>query len=626
MTKAPGPAAGKVRAEALVERFRSRIQFAIAAAALAGGLALAGLDMPGAARWVWASGAGIVLAALLVEIVRALSQGRFGLDLLAALSMAGSLALGEELAGAVIALMLSGGQLLEAFAEGRARREMTALLARAPRRAQRYVDGRLEDAPLEDIAPGDRLLVRPGDTTPVDGIVAVREAVLDEAALTGEPLPRIHAVGDEVMSGAVNAGGAFDLVASRPAAESTYAGIVRLVAAAQASRAPMARLADRYALGFLAVSVALAGAAWLASGDPTRALAVLVVATPCPLILAVPVAIVAGVSRCAHRGVLVKSAGALETLGRVRTLLLDKTGTLTGGAPVVVGVHSAGRASREEVLRSAGSLAQASPHVVSAAIAGGARRSGLALSSPLDVVESPGAGLSGEVDGAPVSVGSFEHVAASAQRCAWADDHRASAEAAGRMTAFVGVGGRFAGAITLADVVRPDAREALAALRREGVTRIVLVTGDSAAVAHAVADGLGIDEVIAQATPAQKVEAVRAASGGGATMMVGDGVNDAPALAAADVGVAMGSKGAAASAEAADVVILVDSLDRLPEAVRTGRLATRIAIQSVLVGIGLSTAGMIAASFGLLTPLEGALAQEAIDVAVILNALRALSI
>jgi heavy metal translocating P-type ATPase len=594
--------------------------FLASVACLVAGAVLAALDHGDAAGIAWRVGTAIVLASLLVIIAASLLRGNFGLDIVAALSMGGSLYVGEYLAGNVIALMCSGGNLLEDFAEGRAKREMTALLARVPRTAQRYGEDRLDAVPLEVVAPGDRLLVRPGDVVPVDGTVDLGDAVLDEAALTGEPLPATYPPGSAVMSGSTNAGGSFDMTATRSAAESTYAGIVRLVESAQASRAPMARLADRYALGFLALTVGLAAATWLATGDQVRTLAVLVVATPCPLILAVPVAIVAGMSRCAGRGVLVKNAGALEAMARVRTLLLDKTGTLTGGMPRIVAVEPAKGHTAGELLRLAGSLAQASPHVVSVALAAAARSDGLALEAPRDVAENHGAGTSGTVGGHRVALGTREHVAAGL--AATAGDPGEVPEP-GSLSTYVSVDGRLAGVIVMADEVRAEAAEALAAVRREGVNRVVVVTGDRRDVAEAVTAGLPVDRIVADASPARKVDVVIEESRAALTMMVGDGVNDAPALAAAGVGLAMGARGAAASAEAADAVVLVDSLDRVPVALRIARQTRAIAVQSVLAGIGMSVAGMLAAAFGWLSPLQGALIQEAIDVTVIVYALRA---
>ncbi|MCZ8099348.1 MAG: heavy metal translocating P-type ATPase [Burkholderiales bacterium] len=597
---------------------------AVTLAALAGGGVLWLGGDAAAAHLMWSAGTAFVLAVLLVIIARSLARGEFGLDIVAALSMSGSLLIGESLAGNVIALMFAGGQVLEDHAQQRAKRDMTALLARVPRTASRYDDGHLAQVPLEDLKPGDRILVRPGEVVPVDGAVSNHPALLDESAMTGEPLPVRRAVGQPAMSGSTNAGAAFDLVAERSAEQSTYAGIVRLVREAQESKAPMARLADRWGLGFLGLTILIAGTTWLLTGDARRTLAVLVVATPCPLILAVPVAIVAGLSRAAKHGVLVKSAGALEAMARARTLLFDKTGTLTGGAPRVVSIEPAAGYSEEEILLLAGSLAQGSQHVVSAALVAEARERGLSLPPPAAVREEHGAGLAGVVDARPVVLGSLAHVAAHLPQ----DSRRAvpsAEESAERMVTAVGADGRFAGLIVLADEVREEAREALIDLKDGGFNRIVLVTGDRADVAAAVAARLPIDEVVADATPTQKVEVVRREALLATTVMVGDGVNDAPALAAADIGVAMGARGAAASSEAADAVILVDSLDRLPRAFAAARRARSIALQSVAAGMALSTAGMVAAGFGYLTPLQGALIQEAIDVAVVLNALRVLA-
>ena len=594
----------------------------IAFGGLMGGLALylGGRGDPAAA--VWSAGVVPILAALLLEIVRSLRRGEIGLDIVAALSMSAALAFGETLAAAVVALMYSGGTFLESFAEGRARREMHDLLARVPRTATRYRNGGLEDVPLDEIAPEDRLLIRQGDVVPVDGIVASAAAFLDTSALTGESLPVKVSHGSEAMSGSTNAGETFDLVAKRPAKDSTYAGIVRLVEEAQRSKAPMSRLADRWSLAFLLVTVAIATAAWWFTGDPIRAVAVLVVATPCPLILAVPVALVAGLSRAAHFGVLIKGAGPLETMTRVRTLILDKTGTLTYGRPRIVSIDSRDDMAPDEVLRLAAALDQATKHPVAQAIVAAARERGLQLAVPTQVDETAGEGLTGEVDGHQVAVGGHDFVLASLG--VTAADHPALA--AGSVLVALGVDGRLAGHLVMADPLREEVRDMLAGLRLQGIGRILLATGDRQEVAEQVAGRLGLDGIRAGLTPDQKVLLVLAESKHGPVMMVGDGVNDAPALAAADIGVAMGARGAAASAEAADVVLLVDRVDRLGPGIEIARAARRIALESVVAGIGLSVIGMVAAALGYLTPVQGALIQETIDIAVILNALRALRI
>ncbi|TCM86189.1 heavy metal-(Cd/Co/Hg/Pb/Zn)-translocating P-type ATPase [Rhodovulum steppense] len=605
--------------------FHDRLNVALLSMALLGlvsGLVLWLVGQPDLAGIAWAAGVIPVLLALCVEIVRSLAQGEVGLDIVAALSMSAALLFGETLAAAVVALMYSGGTFLESFAQGRARREMSDLLSRVPRTATRHRNGALDEVPLDDIAPGDLLLIRQGDVAPVDGTVQSAGAMLDQSALTGESMPVRLAQGQDVMSGSTNAGEAFDLRVTRRAADSTYAGIVRLVEAAQKSKAPMARLADRYSLLFLAVTVALATAAWWFTGDPIRAVAVLVVATPCPLILAVPVALVAGLSRAAHFGVLIKGAKPLEALARITTLILDKTGTLTDGRPQIVSIDRHGDLSEEDILYFAAALDQASKHPIAQAIVGVAQARGIVLPIPASVVETPGEGVAGTIDGRRVVVGGAGFVAA---QLGVADPESTVVEA-GSVVVSLGVDGKLAGHIVMADALRAGTAELLSGLRRLGVGRILLATGDRRAVAEAVTEGLGLDAVRADLTPDQKVLLVLTERKNGPVMMVGDGVNDAPALAAAYIGVAMGARGAAASAEAADVVLLVDHLDRLLPGIEIAQRSRRIAVESVVAGIGLSVAGMVAAAFGYLSPVQGALLQELIDVAVILNALRALRI
>ena len=590
------------------------------------GLAL-GFAIPllGQTAWqdrVWAAFTIPVLIVLVYDIVSSLRRGEVGLDIVAALSMAAALVVGEELAAVVVALMYAGGQFLEAFAERHARGEMTALLARVPRTAIRHRDGGLEEVALDLIVPGDRLLVRQGDVVPADGVVASGLAVLDQSALTGEPIPVQQRTGDEVMSGSTNAGDAFDLTVLHRANESTYAGIVRLVEGAQRSKAPMSRLADRFAMVFLAITVLIAAVAWFFTGDPVRAVAVLVIATPCPLILAVPVAIVSGLSRAAGHGILIKGGKAIEALARINSLVLDKTGTLTDGRAKVVAVNVSANADPDDVLRLAASLDQASKHIIAQTIVAEAQSHQLKLTIPSDVVETAGEGVQGVVEGRSVVVGGIHFVMSKLTQ--GAENPFTASRAAGAVIVAVAIDGRLAGEIRLADELRAGTRSLLERLRTLGVQRIVLATGDRREVADAVAADLEIDAVRSGLTPDQKVLVVLSERKNGPVMMVGDGVNDAPALAAADVGVAMGARGTAASAEAADVVILVDHLDRIVPAMEIARRSRFIALEGVFAGMGLSLIGMVAAALGYLTPVEGALIQEAIDVAVIMNALRAL--
>ncbi len=598
--------------------------FVLTACALVGGFLAIGLGSAEAGAWIWRAGIAAALVALALQTVTSLRRGEVGLDLIAALAMGAALAMDEPLAGVVVALMYSGGEFLEGYAGRRARREMTALLSRVPRTAHRYADGTLEEVPIETIVPGDRLLIRQGDALPVDGVIADGIALLDQSALTGEALPVQRTAGESAMSGSTSKGAPFDLKATKRAAESTYANILRLVEAAQGAKAPMSRLADRYALGFLALTLALSGAAWLASGDPRRLLAVLVIATPCPLILAVPVALIAGLSRAAKHGILVKGGGALEGLARARVLILDKTGTLTSGSTTLASRFMADGIDADETLRLAASLDQASNHVVADLLVRVAHAKGQTLTPPSTVREESGAGIEGVVDGHAVAVGSVAFVLARAKAPTSFDgialDDGASLVA-------VGVDGRLSAVFEIVDSVRPEARKSIADLKRLGVRRVVLATGDHAAAADRVATQLGFDAVLSDLAPEAKVDTVlaerRKLDGAGAVIMVGDGVNDAPALAAADIGIAMGS-GAAGATEAADVVLLADDLARIPRAVGIAQRSRRIATESVGAGIGLSTIGMIVAALGYIPPVEGALIQEAIDVLVILNALRAL--
>ena len=568
---------------------------------------------------VWAAFTIPVLTVLVWEIVASLRRGEVGLDIVAVLSMAAALVVGEELAAVVVALMYAGGQFLEAFAERHARREMTALLARVPRTAVRHRTSGLEEVALDLIVPGDRLLIRQGDVIPADGVVANGLAVLDQSALTGESIPVQQHAGDEVMSGSSNAGEAFDLTVSHRAAESTYAGIVRLVDGAQRSKAPMSRLADRFAIVFLAITVLIAAGAWFFTGDAVRAVAVLVIATPCPLILGVPVAIVSGLSRAARHGILIKGGKAIEALAHINSVVLDKTGTLTDGRAKVVAVNVPAGADPDDVLRLAASLDQASKHIIAQTIVAEAQSRQLKLAIPSDVVETAGEGVQGVVEGRSVAVGGIQFVMSKLSM-----GTEKPSTVAGTAIVAVAIDGRLVGEIRLADELRSGTQSLLRRLRTLGVHRIVLATGDRREVAEAITAGLGIDAVRSGLTPDQKVLVVLSERKNGPVMMIGDGVNDAPALAAADVGVAMGARGAAASAEAADVVILVDHLDRILPAIEIARRSRFIALEGVFVGMGLSLIGMVAAALGLLTPVQGALIQEGIDVAVILNALRAL--
>jgi heavy metal translocating P-type ATPase len=607
---------------------RSRILavFALAALLTGGLLELAGT---GLGRDVWAVAVAVLAAELTIEVVHTVVvDHHMGVDTIALVAMVGSLALGQELAGIVVGLMFTGGAALEEVASSRARRELTALLQRAPTVAQLRRGDALEAVPVEQIEPGDIVLVRTGEVVPVDGIVLSSEAVLDTSTLSGEPLPETVGAGMPVLSGSANAGSPFELRASRAAAESAYAALVRLVEHAQSQRAPFVRMADRYAGFFLPATLLLAAAAWALSGDPVRGLAVVVVATPCPLILAAPIALVSGLSRAAHSGVIVKGASAVEALGQARTVLFDKTGTLTVGTPEVREVLPANGLAPAELLRLAASLDRFSAHVLGQALVRAASEESLRLSMPDAVHEEPGQGIRGMVDGHAVGVGSRLFLAG----LGVPDEEIASAallsgRGSGEAHVTISVDGHVGGLIVMADELRPDSERIVERLRAEGIRHVAMVSGDRRSVAERAGRRLGLDRVYAELTPEEKLDVVQRIRDDPhlrPVVMVGDGVNDAPALALADVGIAMGAAGATVSAETADAVITIDRVDRVADAVHIGRRALHIARQSVLAGMGLSLLGMVVAAFGYLPPVAGALFQEAIDLSVILNALRAL--
>jgi heavy metal translocating P-type ATPase len=594
--------------------------FSVAALGLAAGLASPLLGFADYQAWIWGGSGAVVLAVLLWEIATSLLDGEFGLDIVAGLSMSAALAFGETLAASVVGVMYAGGQLLEDYAANRARADMKALLARVPKTALRYDDGHLREVSVDAVRAGDRLLVRQGDLVPVDGTIRTGQALLDLAALTGESVPVKKLAGEPVPSGARSLDMAFDMTALRPASESTYAGIVRMVKAAQAAKAPMVRIADRYAIWFLLVTVVLAGGTYVLTQDHDRLLAVLVSATPCPLILAVPVAIISGMGKAARRGVLMKGGPVLETMARASTLVIDKTGTLTRGRAELEQVIPQGGRSADEILRLAASLEQASAHVIAGSIVQAARQRGLTLDYPEDVRETAGDGLAGTVGGRRVVVGGHDFVRRQLRRRSLP---RPDLEP-GMVLAAVAVSGHLAGHLVLADAVREETPEAIARLRQAGIGRIVLASGDSQAIVDRIGGALGLDELRGDLTPPEKVGIVLGERNSGAVLMVGDGVNDAPALAAADVGISIGVSGSAAATETADAVLMVEDLTRLAEAVATARRARAIALQSVFAGIGMSFAAMLAAAFGYLPVVQGALLQEVIDIAVIVNALRAL--
>lgn len=575
-------------------------------------------------QFIWALATAPVLALLAISMIHDFVRGRVGVDAIALVSMSAALALDETLAALVVAIMYAGGTVLEDFARGRAERNLTALADRSPRFAHRRLDNSVDSVPVEQIAVGDELLVRAGELVPVDGLLVDRLALIDESAVTGEPLPQNHLTGDTLRSGTVNAGEAFVMRATATADASTYAGIVRMVEAAQTAKAPFMRMADRFAILMLPATLVLAGLAWYFSGSPIRGLAVLVVATPCPLILAAPVAFIGGISRAARAGILVKGSAALEKLASIRTAVFDKTGTLTVGGAELIDADVAPGRDPGDVLRLLASLEQSSHHVIADSIVKLAREQGLNLAQPGEVREFRGSGLQGIVDTVPVRAGTHSLVLGEEPLPAWAAKSEARYRNQPVLRVCVAVEGRLAGVFTFGDSLRAEAPSVARSLRSASVSRIIMLTGDDTKVATRIAHALDLDAVVAEASPAEKVGTIEQEMASAPTMMIGDGINDAPALAAATVGVALGARGATASSQAADVIVLPNRLQPVADAILIAQRTHKIALQSIVVGLSLSAGAMVGAALGFIAPVAGALLQELIDIAVILNALRAL--
>lgn len=596
---------------------------AIALAVGVAGLALSAAGQHGIVQWGVSIFAVLIALMQLRDMIRDLLAGSWGIDVLAIVAIGATVAVGEYWASLIIVLMLSGGEALEDYAEHRARRELTTLLSNAPHTAHRLTNGAdaenaaPDDIPVDDVRVGDRLLVRPGEIVSVDGTLRTEEASFDESSLTGESLPVDRVAGDLVLSGSVNGQRAVIIEATATAADSQYQRIIALVSEAAESKAPLVRLADRYAVPFTVISLLIAGVAWFLSGDPVRFAEVLVVATPCPLLIAAPVAFMGGMSRSARHGIIVKGAGTLEQLSRTKTVAFDKTGTLSLGAPAVVGVRTAGDLSEDELLRLVASAEQYSSHVLAASIVETAAQRGLDLASSDDASEQVTNGVVATVEGRAVVVGKRAFVAT----------HASGVEAAqlesGEIGTYVSVDGMFAGTVILRDPVRRNARATISALRGLGVEHALMLTGDARSTAEHVAAQVGITDVHAELLPEDKVRIVSEWPDQ-PVVMVGDGVNDAPVLAVADVGIAMGARGATAASDSADVVILVDDISKTVEAVHIGQRTTRIALESIWVGIAISIGLMLVAAVGLLPAILGAAMQEIVDLVTIVAALRAL--
>lgn len=566
---------------------------------------------------VWALSGLIGLLPALYSMIKDIQQRTMGSDLLAVISLFATLLTHELFAASIISLMLATGRMLESWAVGQAERQLKSLISRMPRIANRIeISGSAEkitQIAIEEIRIGDRLLVRGGEITPCDGNL-LGTATLDESALTGEPLPVQRVEKEAVSSGVLNAGAPFEFVATSTAENSTYEGIIKLVKAAHAKSAPGVRLANTWALRFVPIALIVAAAAWIITGEVERAVAVLVAATPCPLILAVPIAIVAGLSQSAKNGAIVKGGAILELLSRTESVLLDKTGTLTHGGPVISKIASAPNYTHDQVLQIAASLDQYSPHMVAKSIVKYAKSKNIQIFTCTDVSEVAGHQISGDLNGVKTTVGQL-----TTGKPGWLDF-------AAPLIVAISQNDQLIGVIGLEDPLRSESKQMIQDLHAIGVTRIALVTGDRRESADAVAHELGIKEVFAHVTAAQKLEITESAmkSSSGTVIVVGDGINDAPALAAAHVGVAMGARGATAASEAADVIIVEDSIDRLIRAITIAKRARRKALQAAGLGMTLSLFIMATGAFGITSASQGAIAQEVIDILAILWALTTL--
>jgi len=550
-------------------------------------------------------------------------HGNYATDLIASLSIVTAAIIGQPLAGLVIVLMQTGGEALERYAERRASAAVHELEQAAPRIAHLISSTRgVVDVPVSALNVGDVFLVRPGEMVPCDGIVLSGISEIDASQLTGEAIPVPAYEGTRVMSGSLNAHGVLSIRASARAAESQYSRIVELVREAQASKSPLQRLADRYAVWFTPATLMVCAVTFVITGSWTNVLSVLVVATPCPLILATPVAIIGGINRAARQKIIVRHGAALEMLSGATLAVFDKTGTLTVGKPAVKSVSALPGFSESEVLRSAGAVEHGSSHLLARVVAEEAEKRFGTLPVSKQHREWPGEGLTGMIDETEVVVGSRafagRHSAASLHAFDTLEDEETG------LRAYVLIDGKPAGVIEYADSLRPELNSFLTTLGELGLSRTVLLSGDSVANAKAAGRAAGIKEVHGELLPADKAAMIsRFRARGEIVLMVGDGTNDAPALSAADVGVALAGHGGGVTSEAADVVVLVDDLTKVGEAVAISRRTMHLARQSIVSGLVLSGIAMLFAAYGLIPPTQGALLQEAIDVAVIMNALRA---
>jgi heavy metal translocating P-type ATPase len=571
-----------------------------------------------AAQWLLSIVAVIALIPILIDMIKDLRNGSYGVDILAATAIGFSVVLGEYWAAIVIVLMYTGGTALEDFAEHRAKSELDALLKRAPRKATVIRKNKTIEVSVDEINVGEKILIKAGDMVPVDAQVIDGTASFDESSLTGESLPQTKEINDSLLSGSINLDGPVTAKATAIAADSQYQQIIKLVKAASQSKAPFVRLADRYSIPFTFLAYAIATGAWVVSGQAVRFLEVIVVATPCPLLLAAPIAVISGMAKSSRYGIIVKTGKSLERFAETKTIAFDKTGTLTKGILKVESINTLNGFKKDEVLGLAAALEQNSDHPVANAIVNSAKNQGIKVAKAKHVKEISGRGLIAQLKGKHITIGRLsllEEEGVEIKSSQLKSSHSNS-------SVFVAVNGVLAGEITLSDEIRAESNHTLARLKQLGIKEFIMVTGDNKKVASNISKQLGIDHVHAEALPADKLSIIDHAKHH-PLAFVGDGVNDAPILTAADVGIALGARGSTAASESADVVIMLDDLGRVATGLEIAKKTFSIAKQSVLIGIGLSVLLMLVFATGKFTALTGAIVQEFVDVIVIFYALRA---
>lgn len=568
---------------------------------------------PTIAFWLIVLVGGITTISMFAGMIKTLKSGKYGIDILAITAIIATLAVGEYWASLMVLIMLTGGDSLEDYAGKQAGRELRALLDNSPQVAHRILEGTIEDISVNDVAVNDLLLVKPGELVPVDGLIVEGESFVDESSLTGESTPVEKTVSDELMSGSLNGDAAIRFKVTKKASDSQYQTLVKLVRESEAKPAHFVRLADRYAVPFTITAYIIGGLAWFFSKDPVRFAEVLVVASPCPLILAAPIALVAGMSRSSRNVIVVKSGTTIEKLARAKSIAFDKTGTLTEGRLYVDKIDPVSSdITSEELLRLAASAEQESSHILARSLVAYAKEALLSLYPVTNLEEITGQGIQAVVNGKQIKVGKATFAGL---------EQKNSSD---KTSVWISIDQHYTGTISFKDSIRPESQETIAELKHLGLKRIIMLTGDQSAVANQIAEQVGITEVHAQCLPEEKIAVLnQAVESDRPIIMVGDGVNDAPALAVADIGIAMGARGSTAASESADAVILKDDLSRVSQAVKISQDTMTVARQSVLIGLFICIFLMLVASTGIIPALLGAVLQEIIDTVSILSALRA---